>query len=339
MVTSLLSEVITDMDEITPTRSLNLLYIILDSIFIVILMALFIWQKRYQTAIFAFIGGIIYVIVDYCGFYLISGTRTVYINGVEADALHTFWVLLWMSMSYGITNFAFMWTCINKDKLAKYWIFLIIVWWLIAPSISELGGDATITTQRTTGAYHGWMGVVMIVSYLILAIILLWKKKPFISLLYLFVIGFFVQFGWEFSLLINGIRPMNDMSLQTLIVNSCLETNLGMPAAYLIWWFVRRYRYEDMTKVIRSKPVQGGVQIPVSGSVAADAAADASLDAQAAVAAPAAEIPALSQVALDTPGWSPETSVWKNIQAIFSGRKKDAKNCSKDDRDKDSKDE
>ncbi len=261
MLTTLLEDEIT---EITPTRNLNLLYIILDCIFLVVLLALLIWQKRYQTVLFALFGGILYTIVDYGGFYLISQTRTVFLYGEVASPLNTFWVLLWMSMSYGITNFVFIWTCLNKDKLAKYWIFLIVVWWLICPSISELGGETFITTQRTTGAYHGWMGVVMIVSYLILAIILIWKKKkPFTSILFLFAVGFFVQFGWEFSLLINGIRPMNSMSLQTLIVNSCLETNLGMPAAYLIWWLVRRWRNEDMSKVLRPLP-SAGASMPAS---------------------------------------------------------------------------
>ena len=38
---------------ITPTRNLNLLYIILDSIFILVFLCLLIWKKRYSTALFA----------------------------------------------------------------------------------------------------------------------------------------------------------------------------------------------------------------------------------------------------------------------------------------------
>lgn len=235
--------------EITPTRNLNLLYIILDTIFICMFLALLIWKKRYLTAFFALFGGILYTIVDFGGFYLISHTRTVTINGEVASTLNTFWVLLWMSMSYGITNFAFIWILIGKDKLAKYFIFIIVLWRLIAPSISQLGGDATITTSRTTGAYHGWMGVAMIVSYFALIFIILYKKKPFVDVLYLFMIGFFVQFGWEFALLINGIRPMDDNSIKTLLVNSCLETNLGMPSSYAIFYFVRKYFNEDLSRV------------------------------------------------------------------------------------------
>lgn len=243
---NLLSEVA----QITPTRNFNTLYIVLDTIFCLVFLALLVWKKRYQTAIFALAGGILYTIVDFGGFYLMSHARTVMINGQLADAMGTFWVLLWMSMSYGITNFAFMWVLMAKDKFAKYWIFLIVMWWMCAPTIAEMGGEATIQTSRTTGAYHGWMAVVMVVDYIILTIILLAKKdkKPFVNILYLNLIGFAVQFGWEFALLINGIRPMNDVSLRTLIINSCIETNMGMPTTFLVFWLMRKFRNEDLSK-------------------------------------------------------------------------------------------
>lgn len=235
-------------ENIVPTRNLNLLYIILDSIFLIVFLSLLIWKKRYETILFAVFGGILYTIVDFGGFYLMSHTRTVYINGEVANALNTFWVLFWMSMSYGITNFAFIWMALSKDKYTKYWIFLICMWWMIAPSIADMGGEATIQTTRTTGAYHGWMGIVLVISYLILIVIQLNKENSFVNILYLCLIGFSVQFGWEFALLVNGIRPMNEASIKTLLVNSCLETNLGMPAIYLIFWFVRSKFNEDLTK-------------------------------------------------------------------------------------------
>lgn len=229
---------------IVPTRNFNLLYIILDCVFLAVLIALFIWKKRYSTLIFALFGGVLYTLVDFCGFYLISHTRTVYIDGVLQGAGGTFAVLLWMSISYGFTNFAFIWTLVGRDSLAKYWIFLIIMWWMACPSISELGGEATITTSRTTGAYHGWMAAVLVVSYLILIFLLLRSKpeKAFSIVLRLCLIGIAVQFCWEFALLVNGIRPLNSASIRTLIVNSCIETNLGMPLIYGIYlWWSRRF--------------------------------------------------------------------------------------------------
>lgn len=234
--------------QIVPTRNLNFLYIILDSVFIVLFLGLLLWKKRYSTVLFALFGGILYTVVDFGGFYLLSHSRTVYINGELQGAGGTFGVLLWMSMSYGVTNFAFIWILLAKDKFAKEWIFLIVMWWLICPSISELGGEANVVTSRTTGAYHGWMGVALVVSYLILIVLLLRNepKKAFVNVLVLCLIGFAVQFGWEFSLLVNGIRPMNAASFRTLFINSCLETNLGMPAIYAIFRFWRKRFSEDL---------------------------------------------------------------------------------------------
>ena len=236
---------------IVPTRNLNLLYILLDCAFLAVFLGLLLWKKRYATALFGLFGGVLYTVVDYGGFYLLSHTRTVFINGVLQGPAGTFWVLLWMSMSYGFTNFVFIWTLVARDKYAKYWVFLIVMWWMICPSISELGGEATITTSRTTGVYHGWMGVCMVVSYLILTVLLLRRapEKAFVNILVLCLIGFCVQFGWEFSLLVNGIRPMNEASFRTLIVNSCMETNLGMPAIYGIYRLFSKYFREDLSRV------------------------------------------------------------------------------------------
>jgi hypothetical protein len=46
-----------------------------------------------------------------------------------------------------------------------------------------------------------------------------------------------VQFAWEAVLLLTGIRPAG---IQPLIVNSLIETNLGMPYIYLIFRMVNR---------------------------------------------------------------------------------------------------
>ena len=52
-------------------------------------------------------------------------------------------------------------------------------------------------------------------------------------------IGVLVQFGWEAGLLIGGIRSAGfftvEEKLVPLIVNSLLETNLGMPYVYFIF--------------------------------------------------------------------------------------------------------
>lgn len=85
--------------EVVPARSLNYLYIWLDIAFLVLFTALLVWRKKYLTVLFALAGGVLYFIVDYGIFYLALGTREVY--GANPAAF-----LLWLSMSYGMTNFA-----------------------------------------------------------------------------------------------------------------------------------------------------------------------------------------------------------------------------------------
>lgn len=238
--------------EITPTRRFNLLYIILDSIFVIFLLGLMLWKKKRATTIISLFGGVLYLLVDYGYFYLISHTRTVFINGEVASNMITFLVLTWMSLSYGITNFAFIYLLLGKDRYTKYYIFLIVMWWMMCPSIASMGGEAFITTSRTTGAYHGGMAIILVTSYIALTIYLMAQKKDLVSIIKLNLIGFFVQFGWEFALLINGIRPMNAYSIQTLIVNSCLETNLGMPLAFLIFSVFTKHYNDDLTKKVKT---------------------------------------------------------------------------------------
>ena len=99
----------------------------------------------------------------------------------------------------------------------------------------------TIIIQRTTGEYHGYMAAILFVGYLALIIYnFLQKERPrCINIPWLLAIGILVQFGWEAGLLIGGIRSagFENLSdkLRPLIINSLLETNLGMPYIYLIF--------------------------------------------------------------------------------------------------------
>ena len=55
--------------EIVPARQLNLLYIILDTIFLVLLVAILVIKKKKSALGMFAIGGIVYFIVDYVFFY------------------------------------------------------------------------------------------------------------------------------------------------------------------------------------------------------------------------------------------------------------------------------
>lgn len=235
--------------DITPTRNFNLLYIILDSIFILFLLIMLVVKKRYFTTLFALFGGVLYFIVDFGYFYLLSHSRQIMIDDVIQNDLVTGLILFWMSMSYGITNFAFIWLCLRKDKHLKNWLMMIIGWWLMVPLIASLGGPNNIQTFRTTNQYHSYMAIILCIGYGGLLLYNLLTKKKQIPLLWLNVIGISVQFSWEFALLIHGIRPMNANSFSTIVVNSLLETNLGMPYIFLIFLCMNRYISEDLKKV------------------------------------------------------------------------------------------
>ena len=72
----------------------------------------------------------------------------------------------------------------------------------------------------------------------------------------LLLIGILVQFGWEASLLIGGVRSAAITSwgdkLMTLLVNSLLETNLGMPYVYVLY-LLYSSRFTEQLKKRREK--------------------------------------------------------------------------------------
>lgn len=236
-------------NEIIAQRVFNPLYIYLDIVFLVFFLGLLIFRKKYLTVLFALAGGVLYMIVDYGIFHLLMHTRSI-------EGGNLFWVLLWMSMSYGITNFAWLWLWMSKDKRLFEWSLLIMAWWISAPLIAAtFGADlAPIRIQRTTGSYHGYMALILFAGYasaIVYNLIQKDKTKHF-PLLWLLIIGILVQFGWEFSLLIGGIRSaaIESMSdkLMTLVVNSLIETNLGAVPIYCIYVIVTQRFTEDLKK-------------------------------------------------------------------------------------------
>lgn len=115
-------------------------------------------------------------------------------------------------------------------------------------------GAAPIVIQRTTGAYHGYMALILFAGYFGA---ILWnlrheKREEQFPLGWLLAIGIFVQFGWEAALLLGGIRSAGFASygdkLMTLIINSLLETNLGLPYVYALFLLYSAKRTERLTK-------------------------------------------------------------------------------------------
>ena len=103
------------------------------------------------------------------------------------------------------------------------------------------------------------MAIILFIGYLGL---ILWnlfckKKQNRVQIPWLLAIGILVQLGWEAGLLLGGIRSAGfesfDAKMNTLIVNSLLETNLGMPYVYAIFIAVTAKYTETLRK--RPNPV------------------------------------------------------------------------------------
>ena len=225
--------------EIIAARTLNTLYIYLDIIWLLVYAVILIYHRRYLAVIVGAAGGLIYFAVDYGIFYLALHTRVI----TGADPL---WFLLWLSISYGFTNFAWIWLLLDKDGKAVEWSTLTIAGWVAVAFLSQNFGEAfpTVSIQRGTTIYHGIMALILLAGYTYLILKNL-KSNPAarVNILQLLAIGIGVQFSWEFVLLISNIRPTGVLPL---IVNSLIETNLGMPYLYLIHRAVSTRTAEDL---------------------------------------------------------------------------------------------
>ena len=251
--------------EVIAARTFQSLYIWLDLAFLVAFVVLLVWQRKYQALILGAIGGVIYFVADYGIFLQLLGTRT--ITGASP-----FWVLLWLSLSYGLTNFAWIWLLLDRDKHVLEWSLFIVAGWLCVALLSQqFGYDAVpITTRRGTGQYHGVMALILFLGYagLIVYNLRLGRarggsggpeagrgddgtraggREP-APILRILVIGILIQLSWEAVLAISGIRTF---SWNTLIVNSLVETNMGLPYLWLIHRAMSRRWDEGMRSRIR----------------------------------------------------------------------------------------
>ena len=149
------------MTELIAQRQFAPLYIWLDTGFLLVFAGLLAFRKRYMTLLVGMAFGMVYMAVDYGYFHLVCHARS-----ISGGSL--FWVLLWMSISYGFTNFAWIWLWMDKDPNLFEWSLLILLWWFCCPQLAAaFGGSAEpIVIQRTTGAYHGGMAAILFIGYL-----------------------------------------------------------------------------------------------------------------------------------------------------------------------------
>lgn len=210
-------------------RTFSSLYIVLDIIWLLIFGGVLFYFKRRTAVVVGLIAGVVYFLVDYGIFYTLLGTR-------QVMGANPAWFLLWLSISYGFTNFAWIWLLLDQDGHAVEWSLLPILGWVTIGQLSQNFGTnfPDISISRGTGSYHGVMVLILCLGY-ILIIIRNLKGRDKVNLLMLLAIGIGVQFAWEGSLIISGIRPA---AWKPLVINSLIETNLGIPYTFYIHRYV-----------------------------------------------------------------------------------------------------
>ena len=135
-------------------RDLNSLYIILDCIWLAVFAGILWMTGKKQALVVGLLAGVLYFIVDYGFFYLALGTRRV-------DGADTFRFLFWLSMSYGFTNFAWIWLILENDGRRLEWSLIPIIGWVAVGLLSQEFGSGfrQIHIERYVSGYHADMAV------------------------------------------------------------------------------------------------------------------------------------------------------------------------------------
>src|SRR5262249_11232221 len=146
-------------------RTFTSLYIYLDLAWLLVYVGILLYFRRRTALVVGLIMGVVYFAVDYGIFYHALGSR--HIEGADP-----FWFLLWLSMSYGLTNFAWIWLLLDRDGRAVEWSLLPILGWVAVGQLSNSFGSgfAEIHIWRGVGPYHGAMAAILLVGYVIVIV-------------------------------------------------------------------------------------------------------------------------------------------------------------------------
>lgn len=127
-----------DVSDVIARREFMPTYIRLDVAFLIGFAALLVWRRKYMTLLVGLVMGGVYFAVDYGAFNLLTHSRS--ISGGSM-----FWVLLWMSVSYGFTNFSWLWLWLSRDRHLAEWSMLILVWVVLLPvDVADVYGPVRV---------------------------------------------------------------------------------------------------------------------------------------------------------------------------------------------------
>ncbi len=220
-------------------------FIYFDLMLVTIWIALLFVRRRYKEFFFGLFGYGVVQFVDAVIWFTIKGTRTIDTGGIIGP--HVF--LTYFSFTYGMIMFSFAPLMFNKkihfvEKLL--WAGLMYCGWLAIGLMSEYitWDDRIIDISRDMANARTKQIIMASVGY---AVLLIWKilsefldgfpwnimkNIPYWYFGILIVIGVFIHFSMESTLMIAGIRPID---WQVLAVNSLLEFNTGIPILFGLW--------------------------------------------------------------------------------------------------------
>ncbi|MHA1728049.1 MAG: hypothetical protein ACTSWY_04895 [Promethearchaeota archaeon] len=201
-------------------------------------------MKKWKPLLWGFIISVPVYIID-AVIWFKTGVREYEIDGVslifpvDSTGITVYWlkfpIEFMMDISYSVLAFSWVWICFEnwqerKIKEVVQWTSFLFSGWLLIPFISNIVkiNDSSIRTVR----YMENLIWVQILSVIIGYFVLIIFKYDLKTLLYVFWIGCMLAFMMEFSLWINGIRPM---SIDVLIFDTLILTNSGVPYLYLLW--------------------------------------------------------------------------------------------------------
>ena len=220
-------------------------FIYFDLMLVTIWIALLFVRRRYKEFFFGLFGYGVVQFVDAVIWYTIKGTRTIDTGGVIGP--HIF--LTYFSFTYGMIMFSFAPLMFNKkihfvEKLL--WAGLMYCGWLAIGMMSEyitwddriINISRDMANARTKQIIMASVGYVVLLIWKILSEFLdgfpwnIMKNIPYWYFGILIVVGIFIHFSMESTLMIAGIRPID---WEVLAVNSLLEFNTGIPILFGLW--------------------------------------------------------------------------------------------------------
>jgi hypothetical protein len=192
-------------------------------------------------------GILVNFIIDYGYWYSVLGIRTV--EGLP-DWISPLGFFVYFSITYGMIQYSYVqvmftrkpdWPDIERRDRIEWSLFLFGGWLRIGvlSSIIPLC-DLDVTVTRVMTEQRLVEVFAVIGEYALLAFLAYQKKYELNThrIAYIFLVGVFVHFSMEFTLVLVGIRGS---SLFDLVFNSIFEFNVGTPILYLMMYALIPY--------------------------------------------------------------------------------------------------